>query len=35
MFAAAGLVVEHTFGDYDGGPLVPGAPRAILVGRAA
>jgi hypothetical protein len=35
MFHAAGLVVEHTFGDYDGAPLAPGTPRAILVGRAA
>ncbi len=25
--------VEHRFGDYHGGPLVPGAPRAMLVGR--
>jgi len=35
MFREAGLVVERTFGDYDGAPLRPGAPRAILVGRAA
>jgi SAM-dependent methyltransferase len=35
MFRAAGLSVEHTFGDYDGRPLEPGTPRAILVGRAA
>jgi SAM-dependent methyltransferase len=34
MFRRAGLVVEHTFGDYDGRPLEPGTPRAILVGRA-
>jgi SAM-dependent methyltransferase len=35
MFMAAGLTVERTFGNYDGGPLGPGAPRAIVVGRAA
>jgi SAM-dependent methyltransferase len=35
MFRRAGLVVERTFGDYDGRPLEPGTPRAILVGRAA
>ncbi len=35
MFHAAGLVVERTFGDYEGAPLAPGTPRAILVGRAA
>ncbi|HET8625402.1 MAG TPA: class I SAM-dependent methyltransferase [Gemmatimonadales bacterium] len=35
MFRAAGLTVEHTYGDYDGGPLAPGSPRAIVVGRAA
>jgi SAM-dependent methyltransferase len=34
MFQRAGFVVEHTFGDYDGRPLEPGTPRAILVGRA-
>jgi SAM-dependent methyltransferase len=35
MFADAGLTVSDTFGDYEGGPLVPGAPRAVVVGRAA
>ena len=35
MFTAAGLTIEQTFGNYDGGPLAPGAPRAIVVGRAA
>ena len=35
MFRNAGFAVEHTFGDYDGAPLRPGTPRAILVGRAA
>ncbi len=35
MFHQAGLVVERTFGDYDGTPLGPGTPRAILVGRSA
>ncbi len=34
MFGDAGLVVERTYGDYNGGPLGPGTPRAILVGRA-
>jgi SAM-dependent methyltransferase len=34
MFRRAGLTVEQTFGDYSGTPLGPGAPRAILVGRA-
>jgi SAM-dependent methyltransferase len=33
MFQRAGFIVEHTFGDYDGRPLEPGTPRAILVGR--
>ncbi|HEU5169744.1 MAG TPA: methyltransferase domain-containing protein [Gemmatimonadales bacterium] len=35
MFAAAGLRVEARHGDYDGSPLAPGSPRAILVGRVA
>ena len=35
MFRDAGLTVERTYGDYDGAPLGPGTPRAILVGRAA
>ncbi len=35
MFREAGLEIECTFGDYDGAPLAPGTPRAILVGRAA
>jgi len=29
----AGIEVEHRFGDYDGGPLRPGAPRTLLLGR--
>lgn len=35
MLVAAGLVVHHRFGDYDGGPLAVGAPRAILMGQPA
>jgi SAM-dependent methyltransferase len=35
MLAAAGLEVRHRFGDYDGGPLTAGAPRAILMGQPA
>ena len=33
MMAAAGLRVCERYGDYEGGPLRPGAPRAILLGR--
>jgi len=33
MMAEAGLAVRELFGDYDGGPLIPSAPRAILVAR--
>jgi SAM-dependent methyltransferase len=35
MFRGAGLSIERTYGDYDGAPLAPGTPRAILVGRSA
>lgn len=35
MLDAAGVRVEHRFGDYGGAPLVAGAPRTILLGRAA
>jgi SAM-dependent methyltransferase len=30
----AGFVVRHRFGNYDGGPAEPGAPRLILIGVA-
>ncbi len=33
MLAGAGLPVQTRFGDYDGGPLRPGAPRVILLAR--
>ncbi|MGB7211913.1 MAG: class I SAM-dependent methyltransferase [Gemmatimonadales bacterium] len=33
LLAAAGVEVVHRFGDYDGGPPRPGAPRAIFAGR--
>jgi len=33
MMGAAGLEVQSTHGDYEGGPLRPGAPRAILAAR--
>lgn len=33
MLRDAGLSVESRFGDYNGGPLGPGAPRAILLSR--
>jgi hypothetical protein len=32
MLEAAGVTITRTFGDYDGGPLVADAPRAIAVG---
>ena len=35
MLAAAGLRLTHRFGDYDGGPLVPGARRCLLMGQRA
>lgn len=35
MLAAAGIVVEHRFGDYQGARCTDGAPRALLMGRAA
>lgn len=35
MLAAAGVSLRHEFGDYDGGPLGPGAPRVILAGTPA
>lgn len=33
MYAAAGLDLRATFGDYDGGPHTPTAPRLILCAR--
>lgn len=33
LFGVAGLRISHRFGDYDGAPLTPASPRAILVGR--
>lgn len=33
MMGAAGLDVQGRYGDYDGGPLRPGAPRALLTAR--
>ena len=33
MLADAGVHVEHTYGDYTGGPLDDRSPRTILVGR--
>ncbi len=33
MLVDAGLSVHDRFGDYDGGPLRPGAPRTILLAR--
>jgi SAM-dependent methyltransferase len=35
MMGAAGLDVQGRYGDYDGGPLRPGAPRALLTARRA
>jgi SAM-dependent methyltransferase len=33
MLVAEGVAVRRQFGDYDGGPLTPQAPRTILVGQ--
>jgi SAM-dependent methyltransferase len=35
LMSRHGMRLEATFGDYDGGPIGPRAPRAILLGRAA
>ncbi len=35
MLDAAGVSVQWRFGDYEGAPLVDGAPRALLMGQAA
>ncbi len=32
MTSAAGLAITHTFGDFDGRPVDPDAPRLILIG---
>jgi SAM-dependent methyltransferase len=33
MLGAAGVAVQHRFGDYDASPLLPASPRTILIGR--
>jgi SAM-dependent methyltransferase len=35
LLESAGVEVARRFGDYDGGPLRPGAPRTLLLGRVA
>jgi hypothetical protein len=35
MLAGCGFDVTETFGDYQGGPLTPASPRAILLARKA
>ena len=35
MLAAAGIAIEQRFGDYQGARCSDGAPRALLLGRAA
>ncbi len=35
MLAAAGVTVQHRFGDYDASPLTADSPRTILIGQAA
>ena len=35
MLAAAGVVIEQRFGDYQGARHIDGAPRALLMGRVA
>lgn len=35
MLCAAGVEVEHRFGDYAGGPLGAGSPRTVLMGPVA
>ncbi len=35
MLHAAGLEIQHRFGDYDAAPPRPDSPRTILAGRAA
>ena len=35
MLHAAGVAVTRRFGDYDGGPLAPASPRALLMGEVA
>jgi hypothetical protein len=33
MLEAAGVGISHRFGDYDGGPPSPAAPRVVLLGE--
>jgi hypothetical protein len=35
MLASAGIMIEQRFGDYQGARCTDGAPRALLLGRAA
>jgi hypothetical protein len=35
MLTTAGIAVEQRFGDYEGARCIDGAPRALLMGRAA
>jgi len=35
MLASAGIMIEQRFGDYQGARCSDGAPRALLLGRAA
>jgi SAM-dependent methyltransferase len=35
MLTAAGIGVQHRFGDYLGAPLSDGAPRVLLIGQAS
>ena len=35
MLEAAGVTIQHRFGDYDASALSPDAPRTILLGRVA
>jgi len=35
LLTSAGVRVVHEFGDYNGGPLKPGAPRTFLIGQVA
>ncbi|HTC23501.1 MAG TPA: methyltransferase domain-containing protein [Gemmatimonadales bacterium] len=35
MLAAGGVDITHRFGDYDGGSLHAGSPRAVLLGKVA
>jgi SAM-dependent methyltransferase len=35
MLRRTGVIVRRRFGDYDASPMLPGSPRAILVGQRA